>query len=174
MRRARTLGEDGVSSVEFGIVGGVFMLLVLAIFELGYMVFVQSVLDGSARNAARLIRTGQAQGSGDAQSFFRTALCDGASAVVGCNKISYQSRTFNNWSAMQSALNTPPARDPTTGDPLPTSFAAGTCGQILAVQVMYNYKFFTPWIGSLLGGATNSAFLISTVVFQNEPFCSGV
>ena len=45
----RKLGERGVTSVEFAIVGPLFLMLLLAIFELGYMVFVQSVLDSSAR-----------------------------------------------------------------------------------------------------------------------------
>ncbi len=57
----RRLGEGGATAVEFAIVGSVFLMLLLAIFELGFMVFVQSVLDGSARSAARMIRTGQAQ-----------------------------------------------------------------------------------------------------------------
>ena len=57
MRRAwqyvRKLGERGATAVEFAIVGSLFLMLLLAIFELGYMVFVQSVLDSSARTAAK-------------------------------------------------------------------------------------------------------------------------
>jgi Flp pilus assembly protein TadG len=172
IRYLRKLGERGVTSVEFAIIGVLFLVLVLAIFELGFMVFVQSVLDSSARSAARTIRTGQAQSGGNAQSNFQTALCDGVSSIVGCGNIVYQARQFANWGTAQTALNTPPQRDK-TGKIISVGFTAGNCGDIVAVQVMYDHTFFTPWIGSILGGASNSAFLMSTVVFQNEPFCGG-
>jgi Flp pilus assembly protein TadG len=167
------LGERGVTTVEFAIVGSLFLVLLLAVFELGYMVFVQSVLDSSARDAARLIRTGQAQATGNAQTDFQTALCSEVSSIVGCGNIIYQARKFGNWGATQTALNTPPARDPNTGRVISVGFTAGNCGEIIAVQVMYDYRFFTPLIGSLLGGSSNSSFMMSTVVFQNEPFCGG-
>ncbi len=177
MRRARQylwkLGERGVTSVEFAIVGSLFLLLLLAIFELGYMVFVQSVLDSSARTAAREIRTGQAQGTGNAQTDFQTVLCAEVSSIIGCSNMIYQVQKFANWSATQTAINTAPARDPVTGKLIVAPFSAGTCGDIVAVQVMYDYKFFTMWIGQLLGNSSQSTLLMSTVVFQNEPFCGG-
>jgi Flp pilus assembly protein TadG len=172
MRRARQylrkLGERGVTSIEFAIVGSVFLMLLLAIFEIGYMVFVQSVLDSSARTAARLIRTGQATG-GSAQTTFQTALCADVSSVIGCGSLIYQVQLFPDWSAAQTAVNAPPARD-NKGN-LIKVFAAGTCKSIIAVQVMYDYQFFTLWIGQQLGDSMQSALLTSTVVFQNEPFC---
>jgi Flp pilus assembly protein TadG len=169
----RNLDERGISSVEFAIVGSTFLVLLLAIFELGYMVFVQSVLDSSARSAARQIRTGQAQASGNAQTDFQTTLCADVSMVVNCANMIYQVQQFANWSATQTAVNTPLVRDPKTGQLIPAPFNAGTCSQIVAVQVTYDYQFFTLWIGQLLGDSKQSAFLVSTVVFQNEPFCTG-
>ena len=166
------LGERGVALVEFAIVGPLFLMLLLAVFELAYMMFVQSVLDSSARTAARQIRTGQAQSSGNAQSDFQTALCNAVSSVIGCGSMIYQVQDFPSWSATQTALTTPPKRDK-NGNLVTAGFTAGNCGDIIAVQVTYNYPFFTLWIGSQLGGSLNSAFLMSTVVFQNEPFCGG-
>jgi Flp pilus assembly protein TadG len=168
----RKLGERGVAAVEFAIVGPLFLMLLLAIFELGYMVFVQSVLDSSARTAARLVRTGQAQAGGNAETDFETALCNGVSSIIGCSNLIYQVQEFASWSATQTALNTPPQRDK-NGNLVTAGFTAGNCGDIVAVQVTYNYKFFTPWIAQQLGGSLQSAFLMSTVVFQNEPFCGG-
>ena len=49
-------------------------------------------------------------------------------------------------------------------------FSPGTAGQIMVVTVTYNYPFITPWIGGLVGGSTNTALMMSTVVFQNEPY----
>jgi Flp pilus assembly protein TadG len=168
------LDQRGGTSIEFAIVGSVFLMLLFAIFELGYMVFVQSTLDSSARSAARLIRTGQAQADANPQTFFQTALCADVSTVIGCGNLIYQVHYFTTWTAAQTQVNTPLTVNPVTGQVTGgIEWQNGNCGQIEVVQVTYNYKFFTQWIGQQLGGSTQSAFLTSTVVFQNEPFCTG-
>jgi Flp pilus assembly protein TadG len=163
------IDAGGAAAVEFAIVGSAFMLMVLASFEFGYMLFVQSALDNSARDAARLIRTGQAQNSSNPVSTFQTLLCADVSSLIGCGNIVYQSQVFNNWSAAQTAVNTPPTLDK-NGNYISAGFSPGTPGQILVVTVTYNYPFFTPWIGNLVGGSTGSTLMMSTVVFQNEPY----
>jgi Flp pilus assembly protein TadG len=156
----------GTAAVEFAIVGSAFMLMLVASFEMGYMLFIQSVLDNGARDAARLIRTGQAQQSGSAQSTFQTLLCDDVGSLIGCGSIIYQAQVFNNWAAAQTAVNTPPTLN-AQGQMVSQGFSAGTQEQILVVTVTYNYPFFTPLVGNLFGG---SELLMSTVVFQNEPY----
>jgi Flp pilus assembly protein TadG len=144
--------------------------MLLAAFEFGYMLFIQSVLDNSARDAARLIRTGQAQQSANAQTTFQTLLCNDVGTLIGCGNIIYQALVFNNWTSAQTSVNNGVTRNPQTGALESAGFSPGTQGQILVVTVTYNYPFFTPWIGGLVGGSTSTAFLQSTVVFQNEPY----
>jgi Flp pilus assembly protein TadG len=160
---------SGAAAIEFALVGSAFMMMLLASFEFGFMLFVQSVLDNAARDAARLVRTGQAQSTANPQTTFSTLLCNDVGTLIGCGNLVYQSQVFNDWQSAQTAINTPPTRDPTTGNLISAGFSPGTAGQILVVTVSYNYPFFTPWIGSFFG-ANNSAFLMSTVVFQNEPY----
>lgn len=159
----------GVAAVEFAIVGSSFMLMLLAAFEFGFMLFIQSVLDNAARDAARLIRTGQVQSSGNPTSTFSTLLCSDVGSLIGCGNLVYQAQVFNDWTSAQTTMNTPPTRD-TNGNLVSAGFSPGTPGQILVVTVSYNYPFFTPWIGNLVGGSSKSAFMMSTVVFQNEPY----
>ena len=163
------LDASGAAAIEFAIVGSTFMMMMLACFEFGYMLFVQSVLDNAARDSARLIRTGQAQLSGNATNTFQTLLCNEVGSIIGCGNIIYQSQVFNDWSSAQTALNTTPTRN-AQGQFVSAGFSPGTQQQIMVVTVTYNYPFFTPWIAGLLGGGTNSALLMSTVVFQNEPY----
>lgn len=165
----KTLGERGAATVEFAIVGTSFMMMLLAAFEFGYMLFIQSVLDNAARDAARLIRTGQAQGTASPQTTFQTLLCDEVGSLIGCGNIIYQSQVFNDWNSAQTAVNSPPTRD-INGNLISVGFNPGVASQILVVTVTYNYPFFTPWIGGLVGGASSKAYLSSTVVFQNEPY----
>jgi Flp pilus assembly protein TadG len=159
----------GVAAVEFAIVGSSFMLMLLAAFEFGYMLFVQSVLDNAARDAARLIRTGQAQSSANPTSTFSTLLCNEVGSLIGCGSLIYQAKVFNDWNSAQTSVNTPATRD-SNGNFVSSGFSAGTAGQIMVVTVTYNYPFFTPWIGGLVGGSSQTAFLQSVVVFQNEPY----
>ena len=168
-RWLKAIDASGGAAFEFAIVGSTFMLMLLASFEFGYMLFVQSVLDNAARDAARLIRTGQAQNSGNSQSTFQTLLCNDVGSLIGCGSIIYQAQVFNDWGSAQTAVNTPTSRD-ANGNLISLGFNAGTASQILVVTVTYNYPFFTPWIAGVVGGSTKSALLMSTVVFQNEPY----
>jgi len=163
------LDASGAAAVEFAIVGSTFMMMLLACFEFGYMLFVQSVLDNAARDSARLIRTGQVQTSSNPTSTFQTLLCNEVGSIIGCGNLVYQAQAFNDWTSAQTAMTTPPTRD-SNGNFVSAGFSPGTLSQIMVVTVTYNYPFFTPWIASMLGGSTNSALLMSTVVFQNEPF----
>jgi Flp pilus assembly protein TadG len=160
---------SGAAAIEFALVGATFMMMLLAAFELGYMLFVQSVLDNAARDAARLIRTGQVQTASNPTSTFQTLLCNDVGSLIGCGSIIYQAQVFNAWSDAQTAVNTPPTRS-ANGTYVSAGFNPGSQGQILVVTVTYNYPFFTPWIAGLIGGGSHSALLMSTVVFQNEPY----
>ena len=64
MFRRLANNRDGTTAVELAFVGPPFLLLLAAIFELGLTLTAQSLLDGAARDAARLIRTGQVQTQG--------------------------------------------------------------------------------------------------------------
>jgi Flp pilus assembly protein TadG len=163
------LDTRGAAAIEFALVGSTFMMMLLASFEFGFMLFVQSVLDNAARDAARLIRTGQVQTSSNPTSTFSTLLCSEVGSLIGCGSIIYQAQTFNAWSDAQTAVNTPASRD-ANGNFLSSGFSPGTQQQIVVVTVTYNYPFLTPWIGKLVGGSSGSGLLMSTVVFQNEPY----
>lgn len=158
------LGEQGTASIEFAMVGPLFILLLLAIFELGFMVYVQTVLDGAARDAARLVRTGQVQGNANPQSVFQNLLCQEVAALVGCGSLIFNVQTFGSF----STVNLTPPRDKNGN--LITTFSGGKSGSDMAVQVIYNRPFFTSYVGKYLGGGSGSAFLTSTVIFRNEPF----
>ena len=73
-RSLAALDARGAAAIEFALVGSTFRMMLLAAFEFGFMLFVQSVLDNAARDAARRIRTGQAQTSSNAKNAFWTLL----------------------------------------------------------------------------------------------------
>ena len=146
------LDASGAAAIEFAIVGSIFMMMLLACFEFGFMLFVQSTLDNAARDAARLIRTGQAQTSSNPTNTFQTLLCNEVGSLIGCSNIIYQAQVFNDWSSAQTSIETPPTTN-AQGQYVSAGFSPGTQSQIMVVTVTYAYPFFTPWIASCSGAA---------------------
>jgi Flp pilus assembly protein TadG len=191
MRVLRKFVRDttGAILVEMAVIGPLFILLLAAIIELGITLFTQAVLDGAARDAARLIRIGQVQSQGSPVTAFQTQLCSeiGILVTVNCSgansTVLFSVNTFPNFGAVAFAPCTHNSNQPGNGTVCP--FQPGTSSQIVAVQVTYPRPFIIPWVGQCLSNGQCSVFgatshagqtgtgvanLVSTVVFQNEPF----
>ena len=161
----RRLGDRAASVLEFAVIGPMFLLTIIGIIELGYFVFIQSILDWGTRDAARMIRTGQVQNAANALTAFTNELCGDISPMIPCGSVIIQSQVFGSWSSAQTTTNQPPQRAK-NGNLVSAGFSAGTGQQIMVVQVAYQYFWMTGWLGM------PSAFIMSTVAFRNEPFPS--
>jgi Flp pilus assembly protein TadG len=158
-----------MATIEFGLIGMTYLMMILGALEISYAVFLQVVLDNATRDAARQIRTGQVQLATAPQSTFSTLLCNEVSWLIPCASLLYQSQAFWQWSEANTGMNSGLSRQ-TNGSLASAGFDAGSPGEIVIVTVTYNYSFLTPWIASLLGGSQGATLLTSTVVFQNEPY----
>jgi Flp pilus assembly protein TadG len=163
------LGERGMATIEFGLIGAVYLMMILGALEISYAMFLQVILDNAARDSARQIRTGQVEVASAPQSTFSTLLCNDVSWLIPCSSLLYQVQAYWQWSEAQTGMTTAPSRN-ADGSLNSAGFNAGSPGEIVIVTVTYNYAFFTPWMASLLGGSYGATLLTSTVVFQNEPF----
>jgi hypothetical protein len=177
----------GMMAVEFALVGPPFLLLLLAVIELGLTLLTQSVLDGSARDAARLIRTGQVQANVDPIGFFQSRLCADMSVVPflsDCgSKALFAVQQFANFGSVAFTPCTKNANSNASGGTACT-FNPGQAGQVIGVRVSYPRTYLIPWVGACLtggqcwmgigsgptSGGSGVTTLMSTVVFQNEPF----
>ncbi|MGC2204289.1 MAG: TadE/TadG family type IV pilus assembly protein [Stellaceae bacterium] len=179
--------QAGSSAVEMAFVGPPFLLLLLAIFELGLTLTTQSLLDGAARDAARLIRTGQVQTQTSPITTFQNLLCAKMGALMttsNCaSKVTFEVQVFTSFGSVSF---TPCAFNANqTGTGTACQFSPGTGGQIVGVQASYPRPFIIPWVGRCLSGGAcwtgpatasgtgagaSSVTLSSTVIFQNEPF----
>jgi Flp pilus assembly protein TadG len=158
-----------MATIEFGLIGSLYVMMILGALEVGYTLFLESVLDNAARDAARQIRTGQVQVASSPTTSFSTLVCNDVSWVIPCASILYQSQAFWQWSEANIGMNSALARN-VDGSLASSGFDAGSPGEIVIVTVTYNYAFLTPWMAKLIGGSYGAALLTSTVVFQNEPF----
>ena len=180
--------QSGAIALEMALVGPPFFLILLTIIDLGLMLANQSLLDGAARDAARLIRTGQVQSATSPITTFQNLLCSDMGPVMTTAQCSanviFTVQTFTSFGAVSF---TPCVRNnnDTSGTGTLCSWTPGTGGQIIGVQATYNRPFIIPWVGGCLSGGscwaglgtasgtssgTGSVPLISTVIFRNEPF----
>ncbi len=152
--RWRRLVRDtrAAATVEFALLGSIFILLVCMTLELG---LVQSVMDNALRDAARLIRTNQASSS----STFVSAVCGevGNVLVTSCStSLQYYVASASSFSSLTAKTST-----------LPNTYTAGSSASDMIAQIAYKRNTIIPWAAKFLG---NSDLLISTVAFQNEPY----
>jgi Flp pilus assembly protein TadG len=181
--------ERGVTVIEFALVAPMLLLLLLTIIDLGLMLFTQSLLDGAARDAARLIRTGQVQNQGSPIATFQNLLCSDLSPIMSTatcqSQVIFEVQVFSNFGSVSFTPCT--YNQNQNGNGTACAFTPGIASQIVGVQITYNRPFIVPWVGACLTGGscwfgpgttagsgtgTNIAPLISTVIFRNEPFPS--
>lgn len=160
--------ETGATAVEFALVAVPFFALLFAILEIALIFFAQQVMDTGVSQAARLIRTGQAQGF-EATSF-KTAVCDRILALFDCDGgLRLEVRTYPDFASIDV---TPPVDD--DGN-LRNDFAfqPGNGGDIVVVRAFYEWPTIVPGLGADMANLANGKRLLaSTVAFRNEPFGS--
>lgn len=178
--------DDGVTAIEFAIFAVPFLLLIMGIIEIGIMTGAATVMNGATEDAARQIRTGQAQGSADAEKWFKDELCNNVYALLDCNKFTYHVITLAKdedfTDASTDTTIMPPIVDPADNTKLSASqFHPGKQNDRIIVRVSYDYPILTPMAGllSILSGSSNKGFedrpnrkrlLVSTAIIQNEPY----
>jgi Flp pilus assembly protein TadG len=150
--------KDGVMSVEFAILGPIFLLLICVWVEIGITLFMQSVLHNAVRNASRQIQTGSAT-----ESSFRTAVCTGVSPIISCERLLYKIQSATNFASIEPNLSAKEANFSTN------EFKFGQSGNSILVQVAYKKTSFFDKIIKNTGFEGN--FLIySTVTFKKESY----
>lgn len=164
VRPAREAGCRAIAALEFAFVAPMLLTLMLIIMEVGLVLFGQAALDAAAADASRLIRTGQVQLAANGRQMFTTRLCGDLSSVVACGNVQMNVQAGASFGALTTAVSVNSA-----GAMQGAGFAPGGPGQFVVVQVGYQPGLGIPLVGPILRAAFGS-LLLSTVVFQNEPY----
>lgn len=172
LKRLRT-DERGVTAVEFAMVAGPFLMMLFGIIAVGLYFFTTFSLENAVEQAARVIRTGQAQQAGMTDVQFKAKVCEYVPGHIDC-----QGKVFVNVKSFPSSESITPGSLPTCLDGsgnLKTSsdYVPGTANVVVLVWVCYEWdmaKF--PWIN--LGDMGNGSRLIqATTTFRTEPYTGG-
>lgn len=161
------VARSGSVAVEFAILISIFLAVVGAILGTALMYFTQAALEKSTRDAARLIRTGQAQQSSLTLTQIRSQICSGIDNLYDCTTKLYVSvNTASSFASNTVAL-------PVTNGVLKTSstFNMGNAGDIVVVQAYLPWTPFFNFYGYANAHLSNGDTLLgATAVFKNEPY----
>ena len=157
---------SGATALEFGLVAAPFLAILIAILEAALIFFAQQVLQTSTTNAARLIMTGQAQNGNLTQPQFKQDVCNDAAVLFSCSGIYVNVQTFSSFSSM-TQLNPLQSGVFNSGT---MNYAMGTSGDIMLVQVFYQWPVILGPLNFILANDGSNKLLVGTAVFRNEPY----
>ena len=119
--------ENGATAVEFSLVAFPFFMIMGCICETGIMLFTEYSIQAGVQDAARQIRTGQAQNSSLSAANFKSKICEITGIVIDCESdLTVYVRPAASFSALAAAMpsymNVGAKPD---GTPNPTSYSCG-------------------------------------------------
>lgn len=159
---------DGATAVEFALVAIPFLALLFAIIEVGLLFFADNSLDYATNNAARLIRTGQAQTQNFSAAAFKTTICTQLTPLLACDGLQLDVRPIANFAAAADPI---PKKKDGTLDPANFSYDMGKAGQIVLVRTYYEWPLILNIFGNSLANLADGKRLISaTVALKIEPY----
>ncbi len=168
--------DEAATAVEFAMVAPVFFLVLGGIIETGLMLFTEYVLQSSVQEAARQVRTGQAQSGSLNAAAFKEQVCDLASVVIDCSSdVTVYVRSETSFATLQSQVPSFLSVGASYGgSPSVTSYDCGAPSEAVAVIATYDWDFVVPGM-SAFGNidSDNKRRLAGFAMFRNEPFPAG-
>lgn len=165
--------QRGVTAIEFALVIVPFLATMFAIMEVALVYFGTFTLENATEQAARLIRTGQAQGQGAAYTAakFKEDVCAQTMSFMSCgDDMRVDVRSFGTFGGV--AGPSPLDANGQLRDDF-ENFSMGAGGDVVLVTVFYKWNLVAsfPRFGLGVGNmADGSRLLRASVAFRNEPF----
>lgn len=163
--------RDGATAVEFALVSVPLVMLMFGLIEICMAFTKQGVLEYATMQAARKVRTGQAQLAEGMtpEEFFQAALCESASFLIDCDEIQYQVEDMDSFA---DANAEPPPSFDEEGNLTSQIFEPGESSDVVLIRTVYRHPIVTPLMQPLLsnGGESDTRLMISTIVLQTEPY----
>ena len=162
--------NNGAAAVEFTLIAAPFLALLVAILQTAVVFFASRVLDETAEQASRHILTGQAQTAGMTQSQFADYVCRKSSSLFNCNNFMINVQNYGSFASANTS--TPTLTFDSSGAVTNRwAWSPGNAGDIVIVQVMYQWPVFLGPLGFNLANLSNgNRLLVSTVALKTEPY----
>ena len=169
--RFRRFARDsrGATAVEFAMVAAPFFIMMLALFEYAPVYLVTVSLDSATAQAARKIRTGEAQKAQMTAADFKALVCTNMGWLSSqcSSKLFIDARTFGAFSSGAS----PQPVSAGNFDPTKLKFDVGGPGSIVLVTSYYQWTLLTPALQAGLSSMSGGIDVVSSrTAFRNEPY----
>jgi Flp pilus assembly protein TadG len=161
--------QAGSAAVEFAIILPVFLLMLVGMIQIPLVFAAGQHLESATTRVGRLIQTGQVQSQGMTPAQFRSALCEQMGALLKCSgtNLRVEVRRLSGFASVPRGIPI----DEKGNFEEEVVYQPGNAGEVVAVRVFYQ---FPVWLSAMLPTFANlpngNRLLMSSVVFQNEPF----
>jgi Flp pilus assembly protein TadG len=162
--------RQGTTAVEFALIAPAFLALLIAIFETTLFLFAQQNLQTAAVEAGRLFMTGQAQNNGTTQSQFENDICPMIQALFTCSNLMVNVQAYTSFSGASASAPTLTYNSNGTVSNS-WSYSAGTPGEVMVVQLIYQWPIVGGPFGYVLSNLGNSTTeMMGVTAFRVEPY----
>lgn len=164
--------QDGAAAIEFAIVAPVFLALMFSIFEVGWFYFVNSAVDGAASSAARVMRTGQADGVSSGE-FFHLITCPRVSFLGDCSsRMTVEVKKYDDFAALAADSDAPfVCRDADQNAIDNIAYDTSEELAIFRIRVCFLYDTLNPAIGmNLSQNSQGQRKVTATYILRAEPY----
>ena len=169
MRAVRRLRRDrrGATMVEFSLLMLPFFILMFGIAEVGLVTWGSLELENATDDAARLVRTGQAQAQNYDNARLKQAVCARVSLLFDCqNKLRIDLQSFPTFSGMTA----PAPLDGAGNLKQDFAFEMGSGEEVVLMSTFYEWPLQLLGSLSLSNMPNGHRLLRASAAFRNEPF----
>jgi Flp pilus assembly protein TadG len=165
--------DGGTTAVEFALIAAPFFYFLMLLFETGFMLFSEYVIEHGVSEAARMIRTGTVQNCGVTKAKFKDLVCGKLEKFLRCQDRLYVD--VRNFTTFQN-INLP---QPIVDNKLSTAvkdgaqFNPGGPMTVAVVRTYYEWKLFVPGMSQLANLEGGNRLLTAGAAFRNEPYPPG-
>jgi Flp pilus assembly protein TadG len=167
-RFART--GQGATAVEFALIAPPFLATLIGIFQVAIFMFAQQVLQNAAVQGGRLMMTGQVQNNNTTQTQFATDICPMIQAVFTCSSLMVNVQNYADFAS--ATASAPTLTFNAKGQVTNTwSYDPGTPGQVMVVQLIYEWPIVSGPFGYVLPNLGNGYVeMMGVSAFRVEPY----
>jgi Flp pilus assembly protein TadG len=162
------VAERGATAVEFALIAPAFLATLFAIIQTTIFLFAQETLQNAADEAGRMFMTGNAQSLTSSQ--FQNDVCPMVSAIFTCANLMVNVASYSSFSS--ASTSAPTLTYNANGTVSNTwSYSPGTQGEIMVVQLIYQWPIIGMPIGSVLPNSGNGTVeMMGVTAFRVEPY----
>ena len=149
-RACRCFRKDrlGAAAIDFAVIGGMVLVLMLGLIDVGLLLFNDANLHGTAQRAARALRIARQESPSAQAAAFRSELCNGL-IIIDCNNVEVDVRVFADLASVgdMATIAQGSIADPRFDTVVPSG--------LIFVTTLYRHQLSTP-LGIILASGVPS------------------